>query len=239
MTAAEVKEALYRRHAATVELGPGPWTVIEEWMNIDLLAFAAWSQPKPARCRHERIGYEVKVSRSDYKRELRDPHKRSAAVRFCHEFYMAVPFGLLRPDELAWREPFHMGWQPFERERCPGAYGAYCSDGRVHLGVHTYPPGHQRYAHGLGRDYSHAYEAECPTCRGEGWLAESPVVRSGAPALWIPADVGLVEVGPRGVTVVRAAPLNADPSPILDAHLGQFVRWVSVRPDPRHRGLTR
>lgn len=105
MTAAEVKKALYRRHAATTEFGPGPWTCVEEWHQIDFLAFAAWTQPKPARCRHARIGYEVKVSRSDYKRELERPFKRAGAVAFCHEFYFAVPEGLLKTDEIEWIEP--------------------------------------------------------------------------------------------------------------------------------------
>lgn len=236
MTAAEVKDALRRRHPAIADFGaPGAWTCIEEWMNIDLLAFAAWSKPPPARCRHARIGYEVKVSRADYKRDLKNPYKRARAVAFCHEFYMAVPHGLLHPDELAFKEPFPMGPEPFGRERCPGAYGSYCTDGRVALGVHPYPRDHQRYNRGLGRDYSRRYDAECPTCRGVGWLAESPAVRAGAPRLWVPSDVGLVEVGPRGCVVIRQAPLNPDPSPLLDQHLGHFVRWVSVRPDPRHQ----
>lgn len=237
MTAAEVKEALRRRHPAMAEFGPGPWTCIEEWHNIDLLAFAAWTQPKPARCRHARVGYEVKVSRADYKRELIRPYKRAGAVAFCHEFYMAIPAGLLHPEEREWLEP--PGWpttdNPYERIRCPGSFGSHCSGGRVQFGTVRRPLPH----YGLGRhDYSRTYDVECETCRGAGWIIESPAVRWGAPRLWVPSDVGLVEIDERGrCAVVRKAPLNEDPSPIADQMLTNLIRWVSVRPDPRHAVL--
>ena len=101
-TAAEVKDKLRKRHPATQVMGartvPGPWTCIEEWMGIDLLALCA---TKASRVPYGVVGYEVKVSRADYRSELRKPEKREEARAMCHEFYFAVPRGLLRDDELA------------------------------------------------------------------------------------------------------------------------------------------
>lgn len=101
MTAEKVKDKLRRRYPATQRMGvrivPGPWTCVEEWMNIDLLALCA---TQASRVPYGRIGHEIKVSRSDYRSELRNPGKRAEAVAACHEFYFVVPAGLLRDDEM-------------------------------------------------------------------------------------------------------------------------------------------
>jgi hypothetical protein len=256
MNAAEVKEALRGRHPAIDPLGgPGPWTCIEEWLRIDLLAVCAWASARPWP-RYARVGYEVKVSRADYRRELARPGKRAAQVAFCHEFYFAVPHGLLKPAEIQWTPPwgFDQEQQPFERARCPGAWGAYCQDGLLHgLGV-VYPrsrpekPSGSRarpFSQGPYPDYSRAYFPTCPTCWGSGWIGESPAVRAGAPPLWIPDDVGLVVVYPEGrVVTAKKAPRrqpwkssftgNPWEAGMNDAQLSDLIRWVSYRPDPRH-----
>jgi hypothetical protein len=114
LTAAEVKDALRRRHPAydPAIAGVGRWVCIEEWAGIDLLALDAWGKA-------DVIGYEVKISRSDMRTELLKPSKRAAAVGMCTRFYFACPAGLLRPEELEWEEP---DWSPedFQRERCAG-----------------------------------------------------------------------------------------------------------------------
>jgi len=113
MTAGQVKDALRRHHPGhTAQSMVGEWTCIEEWLGIDLLALSAWHDAHV-------IGYEVKVSRSDLRRELLAPWKREKAVASTTEFYFAVPAGLLTADELAWHEP---EWQQgdFERVECPG-----------------------------------------------------------------------------------------------------------------------
>lgn len=46
------------------------------------------------------IGYEIKVSRSDFARELENPRKRKALEEVCHECYFAAPKGLIDPREL-------------------------------------------------------------------------------------------------------------------------------------------
>ena len=46
------------------------------------------------------VAYEVKVSRSDFLRELKEPEKRRAAMELSNLFYFAAPAGLIQPGEL-------------------------------------------------------------------------------------------------------------------------------------------
>lgn len=43
---------------------------------------------------------EIKVSRSDFCRELKKPFKRDSALRISNEFYFAAPAGLIKEAEL-------------------------------------------------------------------------------------------------------------------------------------------
>lgn len=141
-TATDVKLALRRRHP---EHG-GMWVCIEEAFSgiangcggIDLLAVGAWRSAKapglPGAGRRGggwggsplvdhtcvTVGYEVKVSRGDFRRELygyqptnprarsvpKWPGKAELAMRLVHYFMFAVPQGLLHPDEIDRREPW-------------------------------------------------------------------------------------------------------------------------------------
>lgn len=94
----------------------------------------------------------------------------------------------------------------------------------------------ERYAHDHYRDHLAWNEAPCWMCGGKGYLELSLVERT-APALWVPADVGLITVSARGCCVVKASPKRVRPEPIAATrkHLNDLVRWVSHRPDPRHR----
>lgn len=47
-----------------------------------------------------RIVYEIKVSRSDFLREIKHPEKRSQALAMSNQFYFVAPVGLIKPDEL-------------------------------------------------------------------------------------------------------------------------------------------
>lgn len=60
----------------------------------DLFVVGLWASNARA------IAIEVKVSRSDFQRELEDPSKRSAWDAYATEFYFAVPAGLVAPDEV-------------------------------------------------------------------------------------------------------------------------------------------
>lgn len=232
---------LRRRHPATAWLGDrevcGPWTVVEELFEIDVLAFGANAHPPNAsrKVRYPVVGYEVKVSRGDMRSELLHPGKRAFARSRCHEFYFAVPRGLLKPEEVSFEEP---EWEPgdFMREDCPdrcirvkrkhgASFTGYGHYGQVAC---RWPRPTRSWSEPIF-DY-----LPCETCGGKGYMARSRVERE-APTLWVPRDVGLVEVDARGCHVVKPSPVIVEPEPF--GELGLIVRWVSVRPDPRHDAL--
>jgi hypothetical protein len=104
MTSAEIIEALRRHHGLmrTWPMGTEPWAVIKEFKvgtglrvesRIDALA-VKMGYP------HERIAYEVKVSRSDLLKELRNPAKRHHAETVANRWVLATPPGLMKISEL-------------------------------------------------------------------------------------------------------------------------------------------
>lgn len=230
MTAAEVKRALYARHPGHAGQMPGAWTCIEELHGIDLVAFSAWSSAG----KYARVGYEVKVSRSDYRRELLRPYKRERNVSWCNEFYFAVPAGLLTADEIAFEEPEWV-YDDFQRERCPNA-DDWCQMRRVRCAEDVPVPttgwvGRAGFGDGWQR-------IPCRTCGGSGKLGRSRVEQE-APTLWVPRDVGLIVVNGRGTSVAKASPKRKEVPAVERKELGQIVRWISMRPDPRHHAKQR
>lgn len=243
MTAAELKELLRRRYPATQQMGtatvPGAWTCLEEWAGIDLLAIGATHGGGE---KHAWIGHEVKVSRGDLRSELLNPGKREHYKARCERLYLVVPAGLLRPEEIAFEEPAWT-YADFKREVCPR-----CENDR--------PPRASRQAQGwpprgslervplpvdLGASEWASFIFDgwtrivCRTCDGKGYRRRSKVEREW-PMLWVPADLGLMTVSSAGVRVLREAPRREMALPSR-ATIGQLVRWVSARPDPRHVGL--
>jgi hypothetical protein len=228
--AEDVKAALRRRHPAIDAFGsPGPWVCLEELWNIDLLACSAWSRPPNglSGVTYPRIGYEVKVSRGDYRQELLRPHKRAASVARCHAFYFAVPKGLIGAGEIEWDVP---AWRPedYVRQVCP----AGCRKVRKRKGSGQWGPWPDWRATG----HSDREWIVCATCGGKGYIGTSLVERQ-APTLWVPRDVGLIEVSDKGASmIVRKAPVWKRPLPITHDHaLHEALRWASFRPDVRHR----
>jgi len=238
MTAKEVKDALRKRHSAVSQgYGVPPildaWTVIEEWEEIDLLAFSAHRHPQGARSRksdYPRVGYEVKVSRSDFRRELLRPGKRLKARNMCHEFYFATPKGLLTDEEKAFVQPEEWGWSAFQRQPCSGEDTCFPAK---HV-VYNYK---ERGFKGTTRIVPDALEGwvVCPHCQGKGYSEVSQAEQE-APTLWIPPDTGLIEVDENRSVVVRPSPVRT-PLPLTDQQVHDLIRWISVRPDPRHYGV--
>jgi hypothetical protein len=48
----------------------------------------------------DRIAFEIKASRGDFLRELKQPLKRRAALVLSNEFYFVAPEGVIKQDEL-------------------------------------------------------------------------------------------------------------------------------------------
>jgi hypothetical protein len=259
VTTSELKALLRRRYPAAPAPMPGPWTVLEEYANIDMLAFCAWSHAAPARrCKgiNPIIGHELKISRSDYRRELLRPDKRSSAVARCTEFYFVTPKGLLSDEEKAYLEPEHFEEQAFQREPCPAGctrpdryevnrHGVRLSGRTVEVPVvsdalacdllyrpETWAEGDPLIEGKAPRYSPRAWKwVVCETCEGRGYMRKS-VVETEAPTLWIPRDVGLIEASARGCSVVRRSPINHEPA--QNWSIAELVRWTSLRPDPRH-----
>lgn len=200
-------------------------------MGIDLLAISAWS----SQGNYARVGYEVKVSRSDLRRELLKPGKRTSNVAWCNEFYFAVPTGLMTEDEIAFTQP---DWTPldFRREPCPySRYGDHKPGWNEYPGVCRKGKRDVLFIGPLrrGEAYRNPVVAKCDGCDGKGYTDKSRVEREG-PTLWVPPDVGLVTVDGRGCHVVKRSPRRKEVPACTPHVLGQLVRFVSIRPDPRH-----
>lgn len=88
----QIKVALGKKHADDffmTEVKDGP-TQYGSHFRLDALAFKkSWANPAI-------IGYEVKVSRSDFQRDDKWP----AYLAMCNQFSFVCPKGLIDPDEL-------------------------------------------------------------------------------------------------------------------------------------------
>lgn len=231
LTASEVKDALRRRHPAFEPgyVGVGRWTTIEEWERIDLLALDAWQSA-------EVVGYEVKVSRGDFRSELLKPAKRAAAVAMTTRFYFAVPAGLLTDEERAFEQP-EFAPDDFKRQLCtnPACTAKSYVVGRGFMRSAAKPRGTRRKGtdrEGVtidlgdivdrgeypgGGTYTHhiKLEACCAVCKGYGTLGTS-WVEDICPYLWVPTDVGLIVVDHFGIAhVLKESPRRKTPEPIL------------------------
>jgi len=94
MTAAEVIDGLERVHPDA----QGEWLLLREALGIDALAIHCWRGR--GKVPHERVAYEVKVSRSDVRREIARPYKRAGAMAIADRFYFACPELLILAQEV-------------------------------------------------------------------------------------------------------------------------------------------
>lgn len=250
LTADQVKDGLRKRHPATAlkhnRIIPGAWTCLEEYEGIDFLAISATKTPPSGGARgiaYPWIGYEVKISRSDMRTELLKPSKRSRAQKLCNQFFFATPKGMLTDEEKAYREP---DWEPEDFIRQPCEAECWQRETRHGRGRNRTKKkskfGNWSDNQSLegDRDYTGTRVWQiCPTCKGLGYSERSRVERE-APTLWIPRDVGLVEIDVLGAQVARRAPItnNTRSMSMMKARsINKLVRWVSLRPDPRHKNI--
>lgn len=91
MQTSDVIAALRQRHAHK----NGRWATVVEFDRIDLLAVSCWRSDNFVV-----HGYEVKVSRGDWLRELKSPRKADASMGRCDHWWLAAPAGIVKPGEL-------------------------------------------------------------------------------------------------------------------------------------------
>ena len=107
MKAYDIVKALQRRHGAAgrswallpeLRVGTGYKNLkanINPEQRID--AWAICLYPSKGLCR---VAYEIKVSRSDFLHEIKNPEKRLQAMQYSNQFYFATPKGLVKPEEI-------------------------------------------------------------------------------------------------------------------------------------------
>lgn len=109
LTEAEVLDVLAGRYAQRSGNGPA-WAFVPHVRNgagwggptswgglrtCDALALSLYNSTGFAL-----IGHEVKVNRSDWLRELKDPTKADAFRCYCERWWLVAPEGVARQDEL-------------------------------------------------------------------------------------------------------------------------------------------
>lgn len=97
------------RALETVHPGPDKWTLVphlpdatsfDKCRTVDAMAFGCWRSVGIAV-----HGYEIKVSRGDWLRELQDPEKSFAFSNRCNYWWIAAPEKIVKLEEL----PAHWG----------------------------------------------------------------------------------------------------------------------------------
>lgn len=87
----EMISALNRRYPQN----QGKWANVVEFQNIDFLSVACWQSMD-----YIVHGHEIKVSRSDWLREIKSPHKSLTTKRMCDMWWLAAPKGIAKEEEI-------------------------------------------------------------------------------------------------------------------------------------------
>lgn len=111
ITSAHIRAALKEKfpvksHALLFEVGNSTGYEQRRW--LDAVAMGLWPSHG-----HEIDGIEIKISRSDYKRELEDHSKAGIIHQYCHRFWIACPKDMLNKNEL----PAGWGLMEFDQEK--------------------------------------------------------------------------------------------------------------------------
>ena len=93
ITAKTIRNAIARKHnndLVVPECKTGP-----TWFNKELRKLDVWIL-KRSWVRFGTVGYEIKISRSDFLRDKKWPEY----LEYCHEFFFVCPWGMIKPDEI-------------------------------------------------------------------------------------------------------------------------------------------
>lgn len=105
-TSRDICRALSRHYIGAEGLGE-EWVLLEEARRgagftgnsnrCDLLAIGTWESRGL-----QLVGHEVKVSRQDWQKELKQPEKAEWIWKHCHQWFLVIPAGskIVLPDEL-------------------------------------------------------------------------------------------------------------------------------------------
>jgi hypothetical protein len=96
-TAAQITALLQHRHAAPEWASFAQLPSNTGGINryLDFYAINLWHSK-----RYLKVAYEIKISRSDFHREMNEPRKREFAEKIADEAYFATPLNLINPDEV-------------------------------------------------------------------------------------------------------------------------------------------
>lgn len=103
LTEAEMLDRLRTRYSKRSGNGPR-WALVshvrdragfDATRTIDAIVMDTWASSGLAL-----HGFEIKVSRADWRREIAQPEKAAAFVRFVDYFWVAAPRNVVRRDEL-------------------------------------------------------------------------------------------------------------------------------------------
>lgn len=76
-----------------LRVGTGYGKGVEQ--RLDAWAMSLWPSTQLTR-----VTYEVKISRGDFRREMRSPLKRRVGLLYSNLFYFVAPAGLLKVEEI-------------------------------------------------------------------------------------------------------------------------------------------
>ncbi len=111
ITAGVILDALRRRHSGGEDVNSERWAFFDELrfatggfnggQAIDAWAMAVWPSMG-----WETFSYEIKSSRGDFLREIRNPEKRGPALEISNYFYFVTGLDVAKPQEI----PEECGW---------------------------------------------------------------------------------------------------------------------------------
>lgn len=89
----------YNTHVVLEQVAAGTGNMANRW--VDVVVFNMWRMHGLRR-----MAFEIKVSRSDFLRELKQPDKYEWCMQYFHEFWYVAPKDVIKLEDL----PIGVGW---------------------------------------------------------------------------------------------------------------------------------